>query len=44
MFFRSEDNHEVIDINQLMAEIGETVEKIDALRISNDAIINGIEG
>ena len=43
-YVETKDNREVIDIKQLNAEIGETVKKIDALRISIDAIINEIEG
>ena len=43
-YVEAKDNREVIDIKRLNAEISETVKKIDALRISIDAIVKEIEG
>ena len=43
-YVEAKDNREKIDIVQLNAEIATTVEKINALRSSIDAILNEIEG
>ena len=43
-YIEAKDNREQVDIVQLNAEIATTVEKINALRSSIDAIINEIEG
>ncbi|MGL5787684.1 MAG: type I restriction-modification system subunit M, partial [Bacteroidales bacterium] len=42
-YVEAKDTREVIDITKLNAEISETVKRIDALRISIDAIIEEIE-
>lgn len=41
-FVAAKDNREKVDIHKLNAEISKTVEKINSLRISIDAIINEI--
>lgn len=43
-YVAAKDNREKIDINKLNAQIATTVEKIQALRISIDAIIEEIDG
>ncbi len=43
-YVEAKDNREKVDIVQLNAEIAKTVEKINALRSSIDAIIGEIEG
>ena len=42
-YVETKDNREKVDITELNAEISETVKKIDALRISIDAIVKEIE-
>jgi len=42
-YVEAKDTREKVDIQQLNAEIAKTVEKINALRTSIDAIINEIE-
>lgn len=43
-YVEAKDTREVIDITKLNAEIAETVQRIDALRTSIDAIVKEIEG
>ncbi len=43
-YVAAKDNRERVDIVQLNAEIAKTVEKINALRLSIDEIVNEIEG
>lgn len=42
-YVEAKDNREKIDINNLNSEISKTVEKINSLRMSIDAIVNEIE-
>jgi len=42
-YVEAKDNREIVDITQLNAEISKTVEKINSLRMSIDAIVNEIE-
>jgi type I restriction enzyme M protein len=43
-YVEAKDNREIINISELNKEIAQTVEKIQALRISIDAIVKEIEG
>jgi type I restriction enzyme M protein len=43
-YVTAKDNKEKVDITELNIEISKTVEKINALRVSIDAIIDEIEG
>ena len=43
-YVTAKDNREQVDITKLNAEITKTVEKINALRASIDAIVKEIEG
>jgi type I restriction enzyme M protein len=42
-YVEAKDNREIVDIAELNAEIATTVEKINSLRMSIDAIVNEIE-
>lgn len=42
-YVEAKDNREIVDISKLNAEISKTVEKINLLRTSIDAIVNEIE-
>lgn len=42
-YVQAKDNRELVDITQLNAEISRTVDKINALRVNIDEIINEIE-